>query len=65
MNLNSKLLRTKRKDLKLCQRHIAALTGLTLQTISNLESGKDTNPRLSTLVALSKALNTPIQDLLV
>jgi len=51
-----------RKQRKLSQRALAELTGLSYVHIARMETG-DSDPRLSTLQALAKALKVSIGDL--
>ena len=52
-----------RKKRKLSQRALAELTGLSYVHIARMETG-ESDPRLSTLKALAKALKIKITDLI-
>jgi len=43
---------------------IADLAGITAETLSRLLQGKETNPRLDTLIGLASALDMPLHELL-
>ena len=49
-----------RKENGLTQEGVARRSGLATVTISKLEEGKNTDPRMSTLVKLSTALDCPL-----
>lgn len=53
-----------RKANKMSQTKLARITGLTAQTISNIETGRITRPDLQTLLLISQALNACIYDIL-
>ncbi|WP_051610259.1 helix-turn-helix domain-containing protein [Terasakiella pusilla] len=55
------MIRTGRKNKEMTQEDLAAVVDLSVQAISNLERG-ETLPNLQSLVALSNALNIPIQN---
>jgi putative transcriptional regulator len=59
-NINLKIARIK-KEYR--QKDLAKIVGSTEATISRLEQGLITNPRLSLMRKISKALDTPIQEL--
>lgn len=51
------------KQREMSQADLARETGLTTSNIAYLVNGKTTDPRLSTLIALSKALNVSLEYL--
>lgn len=53
-----------RRERRISQQQLAKLSGKMLNTISNVERGL-TDPRAGTLVAIAKALNIPVQELIV
>ena len=57
------LLQQVREARKLTQRQLADASGIPQQTISSLENGSRTDPRLSTLRGLADALGCEIDDL--
>jgi transcriptional regulator with XRE-family HTH domain len=57
---NAQALERLRWDEGLWQQELAWRAGLSAATISNLEGGRDTDPRLSTVVALAAALGVTI-----
>lgn len=59
MNLNLKIRRIQRS---LSQKDLAEIIGVTSQSISDYERGK-TIPSYDNMVKISKALETPVQDL--
>ena len=50
-----------RKENGLTQEEVARRSGLATVTISKLEEGKNTDPRMSTLVKLSMARSRPVK----
>jgi transcriptional regulator with XRE-family HTH domain len=61
---NRALIRQSRQRLNLTQVDLASMSGVSLATIANLESGVLTNPKLSTLNAVAKVFNLPTLQLL-
>jgi len=61
--MNSEMIRQRRKEMRLSQEELGALTSVSQETISALERGA-MEPSLSTLRSLSAALNIPIATLL-
>jgi len=53
-----------RKQLKLSQEELAKKAGITYSTLIKIESGKNDNPTIKTLLKIAKALNVKIDDLL-
>lgn len=56
---------TKRHELKITQTELAQVIGVSSAHMSRLESGVNTNPSANVLIALSKALSTSIDALLL
>ena len=50
-----------RKERKLSQEGVARRSGLATVTISKLEEGKSSDPRMSTVRKLSKGLGCPVE----
>ena len=48
---------------KLSQEQLAELAGVSVNTIGNLESGKNVRPRVRTLMAIAEQLDIPWQTL--
>ncbi len=61
ISVNIKKLRNK---LGISQDRLSKLSDVTYNTIIKLESGANTNPTIETLVKISKALNTGVDDLI-
>jgi transcriptional regulator with XRE-family HTH domain len=59
----AEMVRTRRQELQLSMRQVAATSGLQLATISQLESGNILAPQPDTLKALAGALNLLLSDL--
>lgn len=57
-------LRALRETAGLTQKQLAAAAGVRLATLSELETGTTTDPRLSTLAKLADALGVKVADLL-
>ena len=57
--------RGERNRLGLTQGELGVVTGLGKDTISRIENGRQTNPRLSTLQKLAKGLCLKISDLII
>lgn len=53
-----------REKLGLSQEKLARLADVSNNTIINIESGKQQNPRVETLKRISKALNVSIEELI-
>jgi len=53
-----------RKKLKLSQEELAKKAGITYSTLIKIESGANKNPTLDTIVKISTALETKIDDLI-
>jgi putative transcriptional regulator len=56
-------LRELRKAADLTQQDLAVKSGLTLSAVVQLESGKIKDPRMTTLLALARALNVTLDEL--
>ena len=52
-----------RKERQLSQEGVARLSGLATVTVSKLEEGKSSDPRMSTVWKLAKALGCPVEAL--
>jgi len=67
-NLSKKIaifLKQKREDLNLTQEKLAEISGIEYKHIQNLESFKRLNdPKISTLLKLSKGLGIKIEDII-
>ena len=50
-----------RKERKLCQGGVAQRIGLATVTVSKLEEGKSSDPRMSTVQKLAKALGSSVE----
>ena len=50
-----------RKEKKLSQEGVARRSGLATVTVSKLEEGKSTDPRMSTVRKLAQALGCPVE----
>lgn len=57
-------IKKQRLQRKMTQEALAKKTGLSLPTITKLESGSNTNPTLKTLEKLAKTLAVPVIELL-
>ena len=57
-------LKTIRKEKGFTRNQLSILSGVTAQTIKMIEMGKNDNPRLKTLISLSKTLKIPINKLI-
>lgn len=57
------LLKQERERKGLTQRQLSRMCGVTQQTISNIESGRNKNPGVETLGELAAALGIRLQDL--
>ncbi|MCC7543694.1 helix-turn-helix transcriptional regulator [bacterium] len=53
-----------REKLGLSQERLARLADVSTNTIINIESGKQTNPTISTIKKIAKALNVSVDELL-
>ena len=51
-----------RNKANMTQRELAAIAGITLITISSIENNR-TEPKISTAIAISKALNVGLKEL--
>ena len=51
-----------RNKANMTQRELAAIAGITLITISNIENNR-TDPKISTAIAISKSLNVGLKEL--
>lgn len=60
----SKNLKRIRMEQRYNRRQLGELTGITPATIQLIEDGKNDNPRLKTLLALSKVLKVSITTLI-
>ncbi|MFC1482786.1 helix-turn-helix domain-containing protein [Candidatus Margulisiibacteriota bacterium] len=52
-----------RKMRKYSQQKLASTCNIAISTLQKIEQGKHTNPSLSVMLELSKALNVPIDKL--
>ena len=57
-------LRELRADAGLSQQALAVAAGLSVSIVAQLERGATANPRISTLLALAKALGVAVDELL-
>ncbi len=64
MTTLGELLREARLESRLTQEQLAATAGLTTASVSRIEGGKNTSPRLTTLQALAAALDVDVSSLL-
>lgn len=62
--LNRTLIKALRDHLQMTQVDLASMSGVSLSTISKIESGEIKNPRLNTLNAIAKAFNISTTQLL-
>jgi transcriptional regulator with XRE-family HTH domain len=61
--LLSELVKEKRLEMGITQAMLAQRIGVTVQTVSNLETGNTRTFQMNTFEALAKALDVPIQDI--
>jgi len=54
--MNGKLLKEKRTELRYTVTKLAQLSGVARQTISEIENGKVTNPKISTIQSICEVL---------
>lgn len=52
----TKKIKKRRKELRMSQSYLSEVSGVNRATLSQLESGKEIDIRISTLLAISKAL---------
>lgn len=64
ISLLSENLKRIRMEQRYSRKQLGGLTGITPTTIQMIENGKNDNPRLKTVLALSKALKVPIATLI-
>lgn len=57
------LIKHKMIDLGIKNKELASITGLSEKYISDLVCGRIDNPSRKRMIAISKALNTPVQEL--
>jgi transcriptional regulator with XRE-family HTH domain len=62
MNLNDNLSKI-RKNKRLTQNQLTELSGISKGQISKLESGKQRDPRIQTLIALATALECSVDEI--
>lgn len=62
MDININFINERKKALGLTNQMIAEKTGITLSTLDKITSGANTNPKLSTMRAISKVLNCKLDD---
>jgi transcriptional regulator with XRE-family HTH domain len=62
--LESNKVKKLRERLGLSQEKLARLADVSNNTIINIESGKQTNPTISTIKKIAKALNVSVDELL-
>ena len=60
----SKTVQRLREKMGISQEKLACLADVSNNTIINIEAGKQGNPTIETLKKITKALNTPIEDLI-
>lgn len=60
----SENLKNARRKQRYTLQEVSELTGIAVSTIGNLESGLNKNPRLNTVLALSKVLKVPVSKLI-
>lgn len=60
----AKTVKRLREKMGFSQEKLARLADVSNNTIINIETGKQGNPTIETLKKISKALNTPIEDLI-
>ena len=53
-----------KKKLKLTNEQISALSGIPVQTVATISSGRTKNPSLRTLKSLAKVFNCTLDDLI-
>lgn len=53
-----------RKAREMSQAQVSDKSGLSIDTLTRLETGKGQEPKLSTLIALAEALETSLNDLI-
>jgi transcriptional regulator with XRE-family HTH domain len=58
-------IRRERKRLAITGRELARRAGLAQSLISSIERGQTLDPRVSTVIALSRVLGLTVQDLIV
>ena len=62
MDININFVNERKKALGLTNQMIAEKTGITLSTLDKITSGANTNPKLSTMRAISRVLNCKLDD---
>lgn len=62
MDININFINERKKALGLTNQMIAEKTGITLSTLDKITSGANTNPKLSTMRAISRVLNCKLDD---
>ncbi len=60
--MNYHIINERKKMLNLTNAQLANITGITLSTLDKITSGANTNPKLSTLQAIAKAINCTLDD---
>src|SRR3989338_9973074 len=64
MTLISEKIKDLRKKTSLSQKKLAELSGISFNTIVNIESGKNENPGIQSLCGIARALHVKIDDLI-
>ena len=62
MDININFINERKKALGLTNQMIAEKTGITLSTLDKITSGANTNPKLSTMRAISRVLNCKLDN---
>lgn len=60
--MNYRIINERKKMLNLTNAQLADITGITLSTLDKITSGANSNPKLSTLQAIAKAINCTLDD---
>jgi transcriptional regulator with XRE-family HTH domain len=63
--VNGRRLKELRERMGYTQQELAHEVGMTLGTISKLETGKNNNPELQSLAVIAKALDIPVTELIL
>lgn len=63
--MNHELMRARRKELKLTQAQLAAMTGISQSYISEIESGGQSNVTVATIRRIALALGLDVAALMV
>lgn len=62
MTLNTELMRSQMKRLNIGNKELSKKSGVPLRTVNNILGGITTNPTIDNLMALTKALNLTVND---